>query len=238
MSHYVLILAAGEGSRLKSKTPKQFLELNGLPIVMHSMITFQHADPDAKMYIALPEKYIKKWPLLCKKYNFRIQHEVYSGGKNRLSSVFNGMQMITKKNTMLQKRSIISIHDAARPFISRQFILGLMQTAYDVGIAIPGLPIKNSLRYKKQDLHNSTISVNRNQYIAIQTPQVFCFKDIFNAYKKIDTLNNKQLFDDASVYDNINPSKGINLIPGREKNIKITTELDYLIAKKMYRLLK
>lgn len=238
MSHYVLILAAGGGSRLNSKIPKQFLELNNLPIAMHSMITFYDADPDAKIYIALPERYMKQWPLLCEKYNFRIQHKVYCGGNNRLSSVFKGMQMINKQNTITKKRTIISIHDAARPFISRQFILDLIQTAYDTGIAIPGLPLKNSLRYKKQALGNNTTSVNRNQYIAIQTPQVFHFKDIFNAYKKIDTLNNKQLFDDASVYDNLYPSKGINLIPGREKNIKITTELDYLIAQKMYRLFK
>ena len=83
MSHYVLILAAGGGSRLNSKIPKQFLELNNLPIAIHSMITFYDADPDAKIYIALPERYMKQWPLLCEKYNFRIQHKrQWSFGNN------------------------------------------------------------------------------------------------------------------------------------------------------------
>ena len=83
MTNYVLILAAGSGSRCNSITPKQFLEIDNLPIVMHSVKAFHMADPNAKIYIALSKEYISKWPKICKKYKFEIEHEIYTGGKRR-----------------------------------------------------------------------------------------------------------------------------------------------------------
>ena len=108
MDHFVLILAAGEGSRLKSDVPKQFLELNGIPIIMHSLLAFRQADPTAKIYIALSKKNQSYWRELCKKYNFNIDHEIYIGGHQRSDSVFRGLQAIHKETVNNKNNSIVS----------------------------------------------------------------------------------------------------------------------------------
>ena len=94
MAHHVLILAAGKGLRLESKTPKQFLEIHSLPIIMHSMQAFFSADPTSKIYVALSEDYIGKWSQLCLDYKFQINHEIYIGGNTRQESVFLGLNKI------------------------------------------------------------------------------------------------------------------------------------------------
>ncbi|MBF25898.1 MAG: hypothetical protein CMP49_05230 [Flavobacteriales bacterium] len=259
MIHYVLILAAGKGSRLKnSQIPKQFLLINNLPIIMHSILAFKDADPSCKIYIALPKNYLDFWKKLCKNYNFKIKHKIYIGGNSRTSSVWNGLEKINQEKIVAKQLSkstksnhfndIVSIHDAARPFIDKKLILNLIKIAKKKGIAIPAIKLKNSLR--KISLENSSVNLaqDRRQYIITQTPQVFYLKDIYDSYIKInyefakyndnDILDSKYLFDDAGIYEASKTEALVNIEHGREYNIKITTDLDYLIAPTIYEFVK
>ena len=248
MIHYVLILAAGKGTRLKnSQTPKQFLPINNLPIIMHSILAFKNADPNCRIYLGLPKNYTNFWKNLCKKFNFNIDHTLYTGGLSRIKTVFNGLEKINKEQEN-DKKKIVSIHDAARPFIDKKLILELIKIAQKKGIAIPAIKLKSSLRSIKVQTRPVTSSKNREQYVTIQTPQVFYFEDIYESYVKINreflkynknpTIDDKYFFDDAGVYEYCNPKSSIILVDGREYNIKITTDLDYMISSTIYDFVK
>jgi 2-C-methyl-D-erythritol 4-phosphate cytidylyltransferase len=252
MIHYVLILAAGKGSRLtNSKIPKQFLELDNLPLIMHSAMAFKKADPKSELYIALPNGYKLEWRRLCKQYNFNVEHQIYTGGIRRFDTVFKGLKTIYKTMSSKEKSSntnniksssLISIHDAARPFINRDFILELINSATRNGSAVPVIKLKDSLREFAGIQEAQSLGRDRNNYISTQTPQVFNLDSIYKAYCQLMELEksniNNPFFDDASVYDYLNNQQPINLINGREYNIKITTDLDYYLAQKIYNFLK
>ena len=247
MVHYVLILAAGKGSRLiNSRIPKQFLELDNLPLVMHSAMAFKQADPKSVLYIPLPNGYKSEWEKLCKQYNFTLEHKIYIGGRRRLDTVFKGLKIIYKTKSSninnIKSRTLISIHDAARPFINRDFILELINSANRNGSAIPVIQLKDSLREFTGIQRDQNLGVDRNNYISTQTPQVFNLDIIYKAYYQLIELEksniNHPFFDDASVYDYLQNQLPIKLINGREYNIKITTDLDYYLAQKIYNFLQ
>jgi len=248
MAHYVLILGGGQGTRLKKTTPKQFLELKGIPIIMHSAYAFLKSDSTCKIYIGLPIDYISKWASLTKKYNFNINHTVFTGGQQRLDTVYLGIQKIVQENECCRD-DIISVHDGARPFIDSTFISQLMNNARTYGSAVPVLSLKNALRRDITTRHLSktkTInSINRLNYKITQTPQIFKYNEIEKSYKKLYDLISQEgnsesllssIFDDASIYENFKSPKApiINEVPGREYNIKITTPMDYYLAPYIY----
>ena len=252
MSHFVIILAAGKGSRLNNeKIPKQFLELNNLPVVMHSIIAFNKADPQAKIYVALPTKYIQEWTEICKKYDFNIKHEIYAGGERRLDTVFIGLKKIYQLSSF-PKRDLVSIHDSARPFIKPEFVLELINFAKKSGSAVPVIKLKNSLRNIGTGQPFSNCGQDRDDYVITQTPQVFLLDEILESYSKVlfsesgdyNPLVNacverpKKIFDDAAVYDHLKNKPPAHIINGREYNIKITTDLDYFICEKVYEFFK
>ena len=239
MDHYILILAAGQGARLHSKTPKQFLEINGLPMVMHSVIKFNQANPNSKIYIGLSEDFFLKWSTICQQYNFSIEHEVYVGGATRLDTVFAGLEKINQSN-VISKKDLIIVHDAARPFVTPEFISHMTTEAIKKGNAVPFIKLKDSLRQTGIELNSRSRTVSREDYFIIQTPQVFRFKKLLKSYITLQSSNKKNkntidysiLCDDSSVYD-VCGKNSINFIPGLDFNIKITTEIDYFIAEKI-----
>ncbi|MAQ70356.1 MAG: hypothetical protein CMD23_04600 [Flavobacteriales bacterium] len=238
MAHHVLILAAGKGLRLESKTPKQFLEIHSLPIIMHSMQAFFSADPTSKIYVALSEDYIGKWSQLCLDYKFQINHEIYIGGNTRQESVFLGLNKIYNSFGESSKKHLVSIHDSARPFINDKFILELLATAKKLGNAVPFVKLKSALRKIDFSTVLNSVAQNREDYIMTQTPQIFNFETIYSSYKHVVDSSMTSIFDDSAVYDYLNNKTRINLVKGREYNIKITTKLDYIIAQTIHQSLK
>ena len=188
MDHYTLILAAGKGNRLNSKTPKQFLEINGLPMVMHSVIKFNQAKPNSKIYIGLPEDSFFKWDSICQKYNFSVEHECYVGGATRSDTVFLGLKKINESN-LISKKDLITVHDAARPFITSEFISHITKEAIKNGNAVPFIKLKDALRKKGIQFSSRSIPVNREDYYIIQTPQVFRFKQLLKSYVTLQNFN-------------------------------------------------
>ena len=212
MQKVALIVAGGKGKRMNADIPKQFLLLNGTPILMHTLKQFSHFE---EIVLVLPHSQFDYWQELCITYNFTQKHTLVPGGTTRFYSVKNGLEKI-------DENSVIAIHDGVRPLISTKLIDSLItKTKNGVGI-IPIVPLKDSIR--KVEGENST-HLDRSNLYKVQTPQCFLSKDIKEAY----TQEFSDAFtDDASVFE-ANEGRIITLL-GEEKNLKITTEEDLKIA--------
>ena len=214
---YIIIVAGGKGSRMGIEIPKQFLILNGKPVLMRTIEAFYNYDSTIKIILVLPEEQQDYWYILCVKYEFTINHEIVSGGKTRFHSVKNGLDVITEKNV------IIGIHDGVRPLVSLDVIGRCFDKAAEKGVAFPVVPVVETLRKKTE---KGSITVNRADYCLVQTPQVFSAQIIRKAYRQefSDTFT-----DDVSVVEALNEYP-VYEVEGSRENIKITTPVDLIIA--------
>ena len=212
MQKVALIVAGGKGERMNTDIPKQFLLLNGTPILIHTLKQFSHFE---EIVLVLPYSQFEYWRELCSTYNFTQKHVLVAGGTSRFYSVKNGLEKI-------DENSVIAIHDGVRPLISTKLIDSLItETKSGIGI-IPIVPVKDSIR--KLEGENST-HIDRSNLYKVQTPQCFLSTDIKEAYTQDFSVN---FTDDASVFE-ANGGK-INTLLGEEKNLKITTQEDLNIA--------
>jgi len=215
MKKFVIIVAGGSGSRMGTEIPKQFLELCGKPVLMHTIQVFYDFDPESKIILVLPEDQQQFWRGLCLKHSFSQVHQVISGGKTRFHSVQNGLSQIDGEG-------IVFIHDGVRPLVSRETLDKCLETAQKYGNAIPVLPVTESLRKQEGD---QNISVDRSQYFSVQTPQTFRSEQILEAFKQdFDPA----FTDDASVAEKA--GFAIQMVDGNRENIKITTPIDLIVA--------
>lgn len=225
MKNYAIIVAGGSGNRMQTETPKQFLLLNNLPVLMHTLKAFAQSESQPKILLVLSADQHQNWHNLCKEFNFQIPHEVVNGGKERFFSVKNALDL-------LDEPGVVAVHDAVRPLVSKELIDACYGAATEKGNAVAAVKPTDSIRKKNGDY---TEAVNRDDFYLIQTPQVFDLQKIKNAY--LQPFSN--LFtDDASVVEH--SGEIINLVEGEKNNIKITypTDLDLaeiLINKKPFK---
>ncbi|MBN2350388.1 MAG: 2-C-methyl-D-erythritol 4-phosphate cytidylyltransferase [Bacteroidales bacterium] len=215
MKKVVVIVAGGKGERMGSSIAKQFLELHGLPVLMHTINTFYRYDAEIKIRVVLPENHLDYWKELCKKFQFNIGHQIIVGGEARFFSVKNGIQN-------LEENCIVAIHDGVRPLVSIPTIERCFECALKTGNAIPVIPVSESVR-KISPKGNAP--VNRETFRLVQTPQVFSAKILQYAYMQ---EYSPKFTDDASVVEKSGIK--INLVEGNIENIKITNSTDLLIA--------
>jgi 2-C-methyl-D-erythritol 4-phosphate cytidylyltransferase len=169
-----------------------------------------------RIVVVLPDEFRDLWYELCEKHDFKIQHTIVSGGETRFHSVKNGLSEISEDE-------IVGIHDAARPFVSKEVIERCYREAFDFRCGIiPVIEEKNSVRiltgYESKPFDRTRIRV-------VQTPQVFPADLLKNAY---ETPYREEFTDDASVAED--DGIQIKLVEGDEKNIKITTSFDLKLA--------
>ena len=223
MKYYAIIVAGGRGNRMNQALAKQFLELNGKPILMHTLEAFHQCELHPEILLVLHQDQHSFWEELCWLHDFTIPHQVIAGGQERFDSVKNGLQTISEK-------SIIAIHDAVRPLVSTELILASYRMAEEQGNAIAAIQPVDSVRMKKEG--KDSVALNRAELYLIQTPQTFQSSQLKEAY--LQPYRN-EFTDDASVVEMAGIS--INLLPGERSNIKITYAQDldlaaYLIKKK------
>lgn len=214
MHKYAIIVAGGSGTRMQSELPKQFLELAGKPILMHTIDAFYF--DDIQIILVLPADQLTLWNSLCAQHSFSIPHTIVGGGATRFNSVKNGLDSI------VEKPGIVAIHDGVRPLVKRETILDSFKEAENSGNAIVSVDCKDSLRKTSKDGNKA---VRREEYQLIQTPQTFQISLIKAAFK---TEPQSAFTDDASVLEHYGET--IKLIPGDYRNIKITTPEDLLVA--------
>lgn len=212
---YAVIVAGGVGTRMKSNIPKQFLLLNGKPILYHTIKAFQTTISGIKIILVLPKEYMEQLDYLNSLSENIADIVVVSGGETRFQSVKNGLNAI-------QTDGIVFIHDGVRPFITQKLLENCLQTALEKGNAIPCVFIKDSLR--KINSSNNEYA-NREEFRAIQTPQTFQIDSIKKAFEQPYQAS---FTDEASVLENL--GEEINLIHGIDENIKITTPFDLKMA--------
>ena len=196
--------------------PKQFLEINNKPILLHTIQKMHQSLDNSEIILVLPKAEFKNWENICQKHQFNTSHKLVEGGNTRFESVKNGLKKI-------KESSVIAIHDGVRPLVNENVVKKCMLIAKDKGSAVPVIKVDDSLRQKTL---NGSISVNRNEFLIVQTPQCFKSEIILKAYQK--DFNNK-FTDDASVVEDLGLE--IQLIQGNKENIKITTPEDIKKAK-------
>ena len=212
---YAVIVAGGCGSRMGASIPKQFLEIEGVPVLQRTISRFVDALPKVSIITVLPRQHFEMWKSLCIKYNFNVPQTLIEGGHTRFHSVRNALDIIS------DPEAVVMIHDGVRPLMSNDLVRRMAESAQKGVAAVPVMPVTDTLRY--QDARQP--DPDRGQIDAVQTPQVFIAEDIKSAYTNAyDT----SFTDDVSVA--LRAGLGIKRIPGEKYNIKLTTPEDMIVA--------
>lgn len=224
----VIIVAGGSGSRLGAEIPKQFLEIAGRPILLHTFERFAEALPNAEIVVVLPKEERWRWQKIVEKHGVERQHKLCDGGSSRFGSVKNALAEVSSEC------EVVAIHDGVRPLVSAELIARAVEVARVEQSAIPAtLPVDS---FRTVDEQGASQIFDRNKLRAIQTPQVFGCNLLIKAYN-VDY--NSSFTDDASVvehhYKQQKIEKSVTLIEGERQNIKITTEVDLIIAEALLR---
>jgi 2-C-methyl-D-erythritol 4-phosphate cytidylyltransferase len=206
----IIITAGGIGKRMGSNIPKQFIEVKGKPILMHTIECFYSFNSNCQIILTLPSDWTSYWNELIEKYQFKIKHTIVDGGKERYDSIKNALSLC--------EFDVIGVHDGVRPLVSNQTIEKCLENIKELKAVIPVLGIKESLRQIDQ---NNSKAVSRSSYVSVQTPQFFTAEIITNAYNQPFHDN---ITDDASLVEQM--GQKIHLVEGNEENIKVTTPMD------------
>ena len=220
MQRYMVIVAGGAGKRMGSDIPKQFLPINGKPLLMRTIERIKAYDNAINIVLVLPETQFEYWNLLCKEYAFQIPLKLVAGGQERFFSVKNALDYISGD-------SIVGIHDGVRPFVSNQTLNRLFASLQKSDAVIPAVSPLESVRIE-DDAKNTML--DRNKVKLVQTPQCFKSDVIKEAY---NTIYKPFFTDDASVVEYALKIP-ITIVDGNRENIKITTPLDLMMAELIY----
>jgi 2-C-methyl-D-erythritol 4-phosphate cytidylyltransferase len=217
MNRVAVIVAGGSGTRMGKELPKQFLELNGKAILIHSISAFIYAYTDIHIVLVLPKEYIELAKELVSQISLTTDIEFVEGGATRFDSVKNGLQHV-------KDAELVFVHDAVRCLVTPELIKSCSETASQLGSAIPVIPVRDSMR--RVDSSNQTsVIVNRENLVVVQTPQTFKRNILLSAY---DVEYSSSFTDEASVVEAAGYQ--VHLVPGEETNIKITFPEDLQYA--------
>lgn len=211
---YAIIVAGGKGLRMGSDIPKQFLPINGIPVLMRTIGRFREYSQHLRIILVLPKSQQEYWNELCHKHSFDVDYALADGGATRFHSVKNGLALVPDG-----EKGVVGVHDGVRPFPAVEVIRHCYETARRTGAAIPVIPVVETLR------HIGGTTVPRSEYRLVQTPQTFDIQLLKRAYQQEYT---EAFTDDASVVEHL--GHDITLVEGNRENIKITTPIDLKVA--------
>lgn len=215
MKKYALIVAGGKGLRMGSELPKQFLPIGGKPVLMRTLEVFHTCNREIRLIVVLPHSQQEFWRTLCREHRFTVPHVVVDGGETRFHSVKNGLALV-------EAPALVGVHDGVRPFVSREVIDRCYELAAEKRAVIPVIGVVETVRRMEGE---ESVTVSRDDYRLVQTPQVFDAELLKAAYGQPYTPH---FTDDASVVEAWGAS--VTLTPGNRENIKITTPFDLKIA--------
>lgn len=220
---YVIFTAGGSGTRMKSTEPKQFLLLDGLPVLHRSILAFVDACPDVKVVTVLPREYVSLWEDLCTKYPLDVPQRIVEGGITRFHSVKNALAKVPDG-------VVVAVHDGVRPLVSGALIKEMFSQMRSCRALIPVLPVTDTLKSLMRNSDGRIVATgdpdpDRSRVFGAQTPQMFLSEELRAAYELPYDLS---YTDDASVAARY----GIPLsyIDGERNNIKLTTPEDMELA--------
>ena len=200
--------------------PKQFLLLNGKPVLYYTIKTFLDAFDDLQIILVLPEDYTELGREIIDAYFNYNRIQIAFGGETRFHSVQNGLRLIDGEG-------IIFVHDAVRCLVTKELIHRCYEHALQMGSAVPVVVARDSVRLLKEEL-NDNEAIDRNKVVLVQTPQTFHSRILLPAFE----IDFKERFTDEATVVEAYGLK-ISLVEGEENNIKITRPVDLLIAEKL-----
>ena len=213
----VIIPAAGQGTRMGLSTPKQYLSLNGQPILHHTLMAFEASGLVDSVTLVVPKNDLNP---AQKKWNYKIVKNIVQGGKERQDSVYNGFKALDSDT------DIVIVHDGVRPFVTADMIGRSIEAAKKFGAAIVAIPVSDTI--KQVDSKDFvTRTVDRNGLWRVQTPQTFQYAILGEAFQKA-AADSYYGTDEGSLLEHA--GKKLKIIMGSELNIKITRQEDLILG--------
>jgi 2-C-methyl-D-erythritol 4-phosphate cytidylyltransferase len=216
-----IVVAGGKGTRFGGNRPKQFLDLNGLPIIIHSLKRFETSEQIESVVVVLPAEEIAGFQSLAGKIELRKISRVVAGGETRAQSVRNGLASI-------ERADIVAVHDGVRPLVTSEEIDRVVTLAAETGAAILVAPVADTIKEVTEDCITATLA--RAGLRSALTPQCFRFDILKRAYGQLAELESSkvEITDDSMLVERLGVS--VVTVAGSARNIKITTEEDLAIA--------
>ena len=220
MKTTIIIVAGGSGTRFGARLPKQFLDLDGTPILMRTIQAFgENRDGSFDVILTLPEGQMDLWRSLCEQQGFDLPHRVVPGGETRWHSVKHALDSLGGASDI----DVIAVHDGVRPLVTPDLISRVLDAAREGGAAIPVVTLNDSVRQLDGD---GSHALDRSMLRAVQTPQAFDARLLLEAYgQPFDPT----FTDDASVVECLGHE--VTLVEGDPRNLKITRPMDLALAK-------
>ena len=221
-----IILAAGQGKRMKTKVQKQFLILQGKPLLYYSLACFQKSDEIQEIVVVTGKESIDYCRSeIIEKYGFTKVKSIAEGGKERYDSVYAGLEACSADT------DYVFIHDGARPFVTEDIIKRTKEVAVTYQACIAGMPSKDTVKIIDE---NNMVSATpeRSRVWSVQTPQVFLYSLIKEAHDTARSVSMQGITDDAMVVEQYKNTP-VHIVEGAYENIKITTPEDILVAEKI-----
>ena len=217
MKRYAIIVAGGKGLRMGGELPKQFIPVEGRPVLMRTLDAFHACDASIQLILVLPHDHQAYWHELCAQYQFVVPHRIADGGATRFHSVQSGLSLVDASE------ALVAVHDGVRPFVSPEVIRRCYAEADAHGAVVPVIPVVETVR---QLVGEGSKTVARDAYRLVQTPQTFRATLLRRAYEQpyCDAFT-----DDASVVEAL--GSAVSLVDGNRENIKLTTPFDLIVAK-------
>lgn len=241
MDKFALIMAAGEGRRAGTDIPKQFVKLLGIPMLWWSVMAFYKADADTHIKVVLHPGFFDDWDIMMRELPEQVEAlglpkifanlpvDLRAGGRSRSESVMNGLMSVPDND-----RTLVAVHDAARPMVTPAMIIDNWEKASEFGNAVAQMEVVDSLRYRPDGDDNYTIPVDRRFYVSVQTPQTFVASSLHEAFRK---TAGQEFTDEASRYQQLDFKGAVIMASdGSAANIKVTHPTDFAVAETLLQL--
>jgi 2-C-methyl-D-erythritol 4-phosphate cytidylyltransferase len=221
-----VVLSAGTGSRMKSDIPKQYLSLNGKPVIYYSLKAFEESAVDEIVLVAGAQDIGFCKTEIVEKYGFQKVTRIVPGGKERYDSVFEGIRTLRDTDYVL-------IHDGARPLLTGDIISRSIACAQKEKACVVGMPVKDTIKVIDANAY-AAVTPDRRSLWLVQTPQTFALSLLLQAYEELHRRQDAgeaiaPVTDDAMLVEQMTGAK-VKLIEGSYQNIKITTPEDMDVA--------
>lgn len=226
-----IVFAGGSGVRMGTGIPKQFLEVNGKPIIVHTLQLFQYHREIDKIYVSTIKEYISYVEELVQEYRLTKVQAIVAGGDSAQESIYNGLKKSAEEN---DGESIVLLHDGVRPFVSYEVISNNIDSVLKNGNAITCMPCNETILISKDGKLVNDVP-KRNISFTAQAPQSFYLKDIIDAHEKIRSRDTgyENMVDACTIYNTL--GLDVFLIEGNRGNIKVTTPEDVYIFQALIR---
>jgi 2-C-methyl-D-erythritol 4-phosphate cytidylyltransferase len=217
-----IIVAAGRGSRMGGGRAKQFREISGIPIIIHTLRRFEQCETVGETTVVLPEAEREEFLSLARTYGLRKLARAVAGGETRALSVWNGLQSLTAAGDS----DVVAVHDGVRPFVEPEEIDRVVRAAEESGAAILAAPAVDTI--KEAEGGRVLRTHERSRLRHAQTPQCFRLGLLRRAYRAALAEGRADATDDSALVERLGVE--VRIVEGGPHNIKVTTPRDFALA--------